>query len=282
MHNTLKEYLSLDDVEDIHSTAQLAHLGQKRRSGEDYFSHPVEVARIIKDLYPGDTHAYLVALLHDTLEDTESVGNITIPELEQMISGSITDRAEYEVIIKAVRSLTHSKNMPYTNYLLSLASSPLALRVKLADMLHNLSTAPTPKQVQKYGNALEALDDEFGGTPPGVSVDHMDRLENVVIEGALRSVIRNIIIEAEYQGRTVKVNKPTAIRKGQPGYGKQQDKVYVKDGPDEDDVKVVRFGDPDSEIRSDNPKAKKSFRARHNCDAPGPKTKARYWSCKEW
>ena len=88
--------------------------------------------------------------------------------------------------------------------------------------------------------------------------------------------------EAEYQGRDVKVNKPTAIRKGDTGYGKKQKKVYVKDGPKEDDVKVVRFGDPDSRIRKSNPKAKKSFDARHNCDNPGPKTKARYWSCKEW
>tara|TARA_R100000808_G_C2114599_1_gene127650 strand:- start:47 stop:514 length:468 start_codon:yes stop_codon:yes gene_type:complete len=88
--------------------------------------------------------------------------------------------------------------------------------------------------------------------------------------------------EAEYQGRKVKLNNPTAIRKGQTGYGKKQKKVYVKDGPKEDDVTVVRFGDPNSRIRKSNPKAKKSFDARHNCDNPGPKTKARYWSCKEW
>ena len=90
------------------------------------------------------------------------------------------------------------------------------------------------------------------------------------------------LIEAEYDGRKVKVNKPTAIRKGDTGYGKKQKKVYVKDGPKEDDVKVVRFGDPNSKIRKSNPDAKKSFDARHNCDSPGPKTKARYWSCKEW
>ena len=88
--------------------------------------------------------------------------------------------------------------------------------------------------------------------------------------------------EAEYDGRKVKIGKPTAIRKGEPGYGKKQKKVYVKDGPKEDDVKKVSFGDPNSKIRRSNPKAKKSFRSRHNCDNPGPKTKARYWSCKEW
>lgn len=91
-----------------------------------------------------------------------------------------------------------------------------------------------------------------------------------------------VLDEAEYQGRKVTLNKPTAVRKGEPGHGKKQEKVYVKDGPNEDDVKVVRFGDPNSKIRKSNPKAKKSFRSRHNCDSPGPKTKARYWSCKAW
>ena len=99
---------------------------------------------------------------------------------------------------------------------------------------------------------------------------------------SLEEVIKAILDEAEYQGRKVTVNKPTAVRKGEPGYCKKQEKVYVKDGPDEDDVKVVRFGDPNSKIRKSNPKARKSFRARHNCDSPGPKTKARYWSCKAW
>ncbi len=56
-------------------------------------------------------------------------------------------------------------------------------------------------------------------------------------------------------------------------------KVYVKDG---DKVKIVRFGDPNMTIKKNNPARRKSFRARHNCDNPGPKTKARYHSCKQW
>ena len=48
-------------------------------------------------------------------------------------------------------------------------------------------------------------------------------------------------------------------------------------------VVIVRFGDPNMEIKRDDPERKKSFRARHQCDTnPGPKTKARYWSCKAW
>ena len=89
------------------------------------------------------------------------------------------------------------------------------------------------------------------------------------------------IDEAEYQGRTVKLNKPTRgdVKKF---------KVYVKD-PKTGNVKKVNFGHGGTSakrktmrIRKSNPKARKSFRARHNCDNPGPKTKARYWSCRKW
>lgn len=58
-------------------------------------------------------------------------------------------------------------------------------------------------------------------------------------------------------------------------------KVYVKN-PSTGNLKTVRFGDQDMEIKRDDPERRKAFRARHNCDSPGPKTKARYWSCKQW
>ena len=82
----------------------------------------------------------------------------------------------------------------------------------------------------------------------------------------------DIVDEAEYQGRKVKLNKPMQgdVKKF---------KVYVKDG---DKVKKVNFGDPNMRIKKSNPKRRKSFRARHNCDNPGPKTKARYWSRRKW
>ena len=79
--------------------------------------------------------------------------------------------------------------------------------------------------------------------------------------------------EAEYQGRKVKLNKPTA------GDTKKS-KVYVRN--EKGNVVKVEFGDPNMEIKRDDPARRKSFRARHNCDNPGPKTKARYWSCKFW
>lgn len=85
---------------------------------------------------------------------------------------------------------------------------------------------------------------------------------------------------AEYQGKSVTLNKPSYIRKGQPGYGRKKSQVYVKN----ENGRVVRvtFGDPNMEIKKDNPERRKNFRARHNCSNPGPKTKPRYWACKTW
>jgi len=50
----------------------------------------------------------------------------------------------------------------------------------------------------------------------------------------------------------------------------------------EEQIKIIRFGDPDMEIKKDNPARRKSFRARHKCDTAKDKFTARYWSCKKW
>ena len=90
---------------------------------------------------------------------------------------------------------------------------------------------------------------------------------------------RNVTTLAEYQGMKVKLNSPTAIRKGEPGYGRKSKKVFVmKNGK----VKKIMFGDPNMPIRKNNPKARASFRARHKCSTAKDKTTARYWSCREW
>ena len=85
---------------------------------------------------------------------------------------------------------------------------------------------------------------------------------------------------AKFKGKSVRLNKPSRIRRGQPGYGRKKSQVFVKTRSGK--VKRVTFGDPNMKIRKRNKRARKSFRARHNCANPGPKTKARYWSCKAW
>jgi hypothetical protein len=91
------------------------------------------------------------------------------------------------------------------------------------------------------------------------------------------------MLEAEYQGRSVPLGKPMRgdVKKF---------KVYVKN-PAGNVVKVnfghggtsaAAKGEKTMKIRKSNPKARKSFRARHHCDTPGPRHKARYWSCRKW
>lgn len=86
----------------------------------------------------------------------------------------------------------------------------------------------------------------------------------------------NIISEAVKKGKKVKLNKPFRT----PG-GPKKFSVYVKN--DKGNVVKVNFGDPNMEIKRDDPKRRKNFRARHGCDKnPGPKWKAKYWSCRFW
>ena len=81
--------------------------------------------------------------------------------------------------------------------------------------------------------------------------------------------------ETEAENKTL--NKPFRLPKG----SKKKFGVYVKN--DKGNVVKVTFGDPNMEIKRDDPARRKSFRARHQCDTnPGPKYKARYWSCKQW
>jgi hypothetical protein len=82
------------------------------------------------------------------------------------------------------------------------------------------------------------------------------------------------LMEAEYHGRKVPLGKPM---KGDV----KKSKVYVRD-PKTGNVKKVNFGDKNMRIKKSIPGRRKSFRARHHCENPGPRTKARYWSCRAW
>ena len=80
---------------------------------------------------------------------------------------------------------------------------------------------------------------------------------------------------AEYRGRKVTLNKPFRTPDGPKKFA-----VYTKN--ESGTVVIVRFGDPNMEIKRDDPDRRRNFRKRHNCESPGPKWKARYWSCKMW
>jgi hypothetical protein len=87
--------------------------------------------------------------------------------------------------------------------------------------------------------------------------------------------MKESIDESEYEGRTVTLNKPFRTADGPKKFS-----VYVNN--EKGNVVKVNFGDPDMEIKRDDPDRRANYRARHNCDDPGPKWKANYWSCKNW
>jgi len=104
-------------------------------------------------------------------------------------------------------------------------------------------------------------------------IDAKKQLNEFVESGVADSIDESEMDEAKYQGREVPLGKPM---KGDV----KKSKVYVR-GPKGNVVKV-NFGDKNMRIKKSNPNRRKSFRARHNCDNPGPRWKARYWSCRAW
>jgi hypothetical protein len=103
-------------------------------------------------------------------------------------------------------------------------------------------------------------------------LDFSDKIRKL-IEGSEENISEEIWAAEEKSGK--KLNKPFRTPKGPKKFS-----VYVKN--EKGNIVKVNFGDPNMEIKRDDPNRRKSFRARHNCENPGPKTKARYWSCKMW
>ena len=104
-------------------------------------------------------------------------------------------------------------------------------------------------------------------------ISETDIGEYGVFEGSKVPLDLPMFNEAEYQGKDVDLNKP---KRG----GSKKFYVYVKNN--KGNVVKVNFGDPNMRIKKSNPERRRSFRARHNCDNPGPRHKARYWSCRKW
>jgi hypothetical protein len=141
-------------------------------------------------------------------------------------------------------------------------------------------TAPYQPETDADHNdplAAKAADDAAVGPMEEDGVDPVNAQGQDAedLHGQATSSVAGAIDEAEYQGREVKLGKPFLT----PG-GPKKRSVYVKN-PKGNIVKV-NFGDPNMRIKKSNPERRKSFRARHNCDNPGPRHKARYWSCRAW
>ena len=162
-------------------------------------------------------------------------------------------------------------------------------------------TKDSLKQIikEEYHNVKTFMEEKYGFTPelgkvysnlaakPFLKEEEEEVIEEYDVENyedlkefvQFMAEYKSDINEAEYQGRKVKLGK---IMQGDV----KKFKVYVKN--DKGNVVKVNFGQGGDakggtmRIRKDNPEARASFRARHNCDTPGPRWKARYWSCRKW
>lgn len=135
----------MNQVAIANSISHTAHLGQYRRDGvTPYINHPMTVAAKVRHL--GELYE-AAALLHDVAEDS----NISAADL---INAGV-DLA----VVTAVIALTKIKGVSYDDYLVLVKANPIARRVKVADMIHNLSESPTDKQIAKYGKGLLFLID---------------------------------------------------------------------------------------------------------------------------
>lgn len=203
----VKEKFSPEDFKDVYNTARMAHVGQSRRDGSEYFSHPSEVRNIARKFYPKDNVVQMAALLHDSLEDAPGSTVSSVEEMEEFIKGSIQDPAAADEVIRVVRALTHEKGGDYLSYVVDLMGDVPTLRVKLSDMVHNLTDNPSPKQKTKYKSAIDAISAMTGGkAPKGISDKHWNTLTSLVadVEGA---VMKEVLSKDTYDAINKKVDE---------------------------------------------------------------------------
>ena len=171
----------VDQMDDALATAHYAHLGQERRSGGPYISHPIAVAKYIDQFYPNDSMLYKAALLHDTLEDAIDLGNVQDEEeMLALIADSASSDDEASELIDIIFMLTKPAGAGYSDYVKHMSKSPDVLKIKLADMMHNLESAPHEKQKLKYKDAIEELEKLYGGIPPEISDQHWEALKQLL------------------------------------------------------------------------------------------------------
>lgn len=130
-------------------------------------------------------------------------------------------------------------------------------------------------------NEMHTMDHDNAAEHQHLPADHEEGLEvenycpHCLAEYIYECWNSGTIEEAEYRGRKVSLGKPFLT----PG-GPKKRSVYVKNA--KGNVVKVNFGDPNMRIKKSNPKRRKSYRARHHCQTPGPRWKANYWSCRAW
>lgn len=201
---------------------------------------------------------------HQDQIENDRVGEDAEPPLDEH-GGGIGPRQHWQDLMKE-----EPVEEDFMGRMLELAGVDVAVK-EIAPQQPNANAAHADPLAAKAADLAPVGADSSAGRTTTVDEDGVDPV-NAAGEDA-EELQGNMTAEAKYRGREVKLGKPMAgdVKKS---------KVYVR-GPKGNVVKV-NFGDPNMRIKKSNPARRKSFRARHNCDNPGPRWKARYWSCRAW
>jgi len=250
---------SVEEAEEHTYTVVHAKHGKEEIKASSSYGAAKKYAEMKKLKGTSDVDAHL-----HTKEDTVNENRIMDPETRKMIP-------EKDYVMKYIMS----KHPEETKKLLQSEDLMDIYGGDLYNALFDYMSEEMPYGTQKGrdGDPVEYMQDEL---------DMMGMFDGRESPFAMYGKKpEESVDEAEYQGKKVSLNKPIRTGKDEP----KKFKVYVKDG---DKVKLVRFGhqgkgnEKTMKIKKSDPKRRKSFRARHNCSNPGPKTKARYWSCRAW
>ena len=285
----LGSFKEVEEVEEVERIKELAGLEENTKEGD---SGEAMVAKMLAKAL-GDENRWTdmsAPELHAELESENSYLADMIKYLAKMLYDvKLQERAYKDVGVADTVKDQRGKEFQFdksTKKFKSQDGEEADVKTKLGKDLMRIrknqmkKTSPSYKTKKNQGRPVMASIEESYGDAHEITLEDNEDFNDIF--GVLGySLCEQDTFEAEYQGRKVKLNKPMQgdVKKF---------KVYVKD-PKTGNVKKVNFGHGGSsakgktmKIRKSNPKARKSFRARHNCDNPGPKTKARYWSCRKW
>src|SRR5690625_2786730 len=158
LRDLLNTYLEPQHVATVlraYETGALAHAGQKRRSGEDYITHPVEVARILARLRM-DHETIVAAILHDTIEDTELKRQDLVDQFGQEVADLVEGVTKLDKMKFSTRRQADAES--FRKLLLAMSRDLRVIFIKLADRLHNMRTIEHMSQSARRRISAETLE----------------------------------------------------------------------------------------------------------------------------
>lgn len=238
--------------------------------------HIIYVLRRAYRDYPDEPNVILAALFHDlgkmdTYEISPKTGQPTAYKHEK-VSAEIVDK--FASWINSFEDTDADEvNYLVRNHMLMKPETWSQMKDKKKKVV---TDDPAFPRLEKFAKIDKGGVDESMHFSPSKEITLTERsvIENLIEYCNMMQDEVEVLTEAEYKGKKVSLNKP--MRGDVKKY-----KVYVKN-PKTGKIIKVNFGDKNMEIRRDNPKRRKSFRARHKCDTRKDKTTASYWSCKFW